>query len=102
MPIPSLPPMPKRDIESKDSQDTVFVSLRQGSRHEATIHDDTLLESVDHSRLFWSRIRATCRDAFAEFFGTMILVLFGDGVVAQVVLSHEEKGNYQSISWGWG
>ncbi|THC87475.1 hypothetical protein EYZ11_013077 [Aspergillus tanneri] len=32
----------------------------------------------------------------------MILVLFGDGVVAQVTLSHNEKGNYQSISWGWG
>lgn len=52
--------------------------------------------------LFWSRIREDCRDAFSEFFGTMILVLFGDGVVAQVVLSKETKGNYQSISWGWG
>ena len=28
--------------------------------------------------------------------------MFGDGVVAQVVLSNSEKGNYQSISWGWG
>ncbi|GAB7348696.1 hypothetical protein MBLNU459_g7439t2 [Dothideomycetes sp. NU459] len=28
--------------------------------------------------------------------------MFGDGVVAQVVLSNGEKGNYQSISWGWG
>ena len=28
--------------------------------------------------------------------------MFGDGVVAQVVLSGGTKGDYQSISWGWG
>ncbi|KAL1966294.1 hypothetical protein VTN77DRAFT_4647 [Rasamsonia byssochlamydoides] len=32
----------------------------------------------------------------------MIMLLFGDGVVAQVVLSNDQKGDYQSISWGWG
>jgi aquaglyceroporin related protein len=32
----------------------------------------------------------------------MILVLFGDGVVAQVTLSKDQRGDYQSISWGWG
>ncbi|EMR09454.1 hypothetical protein PNEG_02398 [Pneumocystis murina B123] len=30
------------------------------------------------------------------------MILFGDGVVAQVVLSGSTKGNYQSINWGWG
>lgn len=33
--------------------------------------------------------------------GTFILVLFGDGSVAQVLLSKEQKGNYESIAWGW-
>ncbi|RAL66044.1 hypothetical protein DID88_005705 [Monilinia fructigena] len=42
------------------------------------------------------------REPFSEFFGMFILILFGDGVVAQVVLSSGEKGEYQSISWGWG
>lgn len=28
--------------------------------------------------------------------------MFGDGVVAQVVLSEGKKGDYQSITWGWG
>jgi aquaglyceroporin related protein len=41
-------------------------------------------------------------DAFSEFFGTFIMIMFGDGVVAQVVLSDGAKGDYQSISWGWG
>ncbi|PFH55551.1 hypothetical protein XA68_18072 [Ophiocordyceps unilateralis] len=55
-----------------------------------------------HHSLLWPRIRAWGRDAFSEFVGTMVLVLFGDGVVAQVVLSNSTKGDYQSISWGWG
>lgn len=52
--------------------------------------------------LFWSRLRHLMREPFSEFFGVFILILFGDGVVAQVVLSKGTKGNYQSISWGWG
>ena len=52
--------------------------------------------------LWWSRIRDRYRFYFAEFLGTFILIMFGDGVVAQVVLSNGEKGDYQSISWGWG
>jgi aquaglyceroporin related protein len=52
--------------------------------------------------LAWSRIRTYLREPFSEFFGVFILILFGDGVVAQVVLSDGTKGDYQSISWGWG
>ena len=36
----------------------------------------------------------------AEFFGTMILILFGLGVVAQVVGA--QLGDHDSISWAWG
>ena len=52
--------------------------------------------------LLWSRIRRFLREPLAEFFGVFILIMFGDGVVAQVVLSGGTKGDYQSISWGWG
>lgn len=51
--------------------------------------------------LTWPRIRHALREPFSEFMGTFILIMFGDGVVAQVVLSNGEKGDYQSISWGW-
>ncbi|KAM0326109.1 hypothetical protein ACHAQA_006702 [Verticillium albo-atrum] len=50
----------------------------------------------------WSRLRCYFQDAFSEFIGTFFLVLFGDGVVAQVVLSRGTKGDFQSINWGWG
>ena len=54
-----------------------------------------------NAALRWPRIRRIFREPFSEFLGTFILIMFGDGVVAQVVLSNGEKGQYQSISWGW-
>ncbi|MEQ3554114.1 MIP/aquaporin family protein [Pseudonocardia nematodicida] len=39
----------------------------------------------------------------AEFAGTMILILFGVGVVAQVVTSSDGSlGDHDSIAWAWG
>jgi aquaglyceroporin related protein len=42
---------------------------------------------AEHQDLLWSRIRLALREPFAEFMGVFILVLFGDGSVAQVMLS---------------
>ncbi|MBW0114218.1 MIP/aquaporin family protein [Pseudonocardia abyssalis] len=39
----------------------------------------------------------------AEFLGTMILILFGTGVVAQVVTTPDGSlGDHDSITWAWG
>ena len=68
-------------------------------------------EELEHHELLWSRIRLALREPFAEFLGTFIMVLFGDGSVAQVLLSASNStstiapgmdgyGSYQSISWG--
>lgn len=61
--------------------------------------EQTVLREAE---LAWCRVRRYMQDPFSEFCGTFILVLFGDGSVAQVVLSSGTKGDYQSISWGWG
>nr|CCA23301.1 aquaporin putative [Albugo laibachii Nc14] len=42
------------------------------------------------------------RECLAEFLGTFVLVCFGDGVVAQVVLSKQTSGMYLSINLCWG
>jgi MIP family channel proteins len=42
------------------------------------------------------------RELLAEFLGTFILIVFGVGVVAQVVLSKQTAGSYLSINIGWG
>src|SRR5688500_17120876 len=46
--------------------------------------------------------RELTRELLAEFFGTFILIVFGVGVVAQVVLSRQTAGSYLSINIGWG
>jgi hypothetical protein len=50
--------------------------------------------------LGWPRVRHLFREPIAEFLGTFMILMFGDGVVAQVVLSEDKNGAYQSITWG--
>jgi glycerol uptake facilitator protein len=38
----------------------------------------------------------------AEFAGTLVLILFGVGVVAQVVTGDGALGDHDSIAWAWG
>ena len=45
---------------------------------------------------------ALSRELLAEFFGTFILIVFGVGVVAQVVLSRNAAGSTLSINIAWG
>ena len=46
--------------------------------------------------------RALVRELLAEFFGTFVLIVFGVGVVAQVVLSRGTAGSFLSINIAWG
>ena len=46
------------------------------------------------------RVPSIAGELAAEFFGTFILILFGVGVVAQVVAGG--IGNHDSIAWAWG
>jgi MIP family channel proteins len=46
--------------------------------------------------------KALSREMLAEFFGTFILIVFGVGVVAQVVLSKGAAGTSLSINIAWG
>jgi MIP family channel proteins len=42
------------------------------------------------------------RELLAEFLGTFVLIAFGAGVVAQVVLGKQQNGTYLSINLAWG
>jgi len=46
--------------------------------------------------------RGVSREMFAEFLGTLVLLLFGLGVVAQTVLSRQTAGSTLSINLSWG
>lgn len=97
---------------------TTFAEVAHISEHEARLrlglsaHQEhgALIDAEGEGKddaesnpnLAWSKFRRSIREPLSEFFGVFIMILFGDGVVAQVVLSGGEKGSYQSISWGWG
>eukprot|EP01006_Ploeotia_vitrea_P035192 TRINITY_DN65845_c2_g1_i1.p1 TRINITY_DN65845_c2_g1~~TRINITY_DN65845_c2_g1_i1.p1 ORF type:complete len:291 (-),score=18.76 TRINITY_DN65845_c2_g1_i1:41-913(-) len=56
------------------------------------------------------KLQGVVREAAAEFLGTFVLLLLGDGVVAQVILSRKNiddplssaAGSYLTIVLGWG
>lgn len=87
-------------------------SSAQKTRSSLGLHPQAPIdEEHDHgprSELLWSRIRTVLREPFAEFWGVAIMVMFGDGSVAQVLLSTGQTtapggngfGSYQSINWG--
>lgn len=47
-------------------------------------------------------LRDTPREAAAEFLGTFVLIVFGTGVVAEVVLSRRDLGTPLTIHLAWG
>lgn len=107
MPIPTKSPTVSHnsDIHTKGEVSSVSGSdvaacAEHGPGIDHKIAQDNVIESAPE--LLWSRIRHYMREPFSEFFGVFILILFGNGSVAQVVLSDDTKGSYQSISWGWG
>lgn len=69
---------------------TVNTYMETGAPINRSQTADKLKEA--NNALRWARFRRALREAFSEFMGTFILIMFGDGVVAQVVLSGGEKG----------
>ncbi|TVY71449.1 putative membrane protein [Lachnellula suecica] len=86
--------------KAEDTSDSEAAYAEHGPGVDHHIPQEDAVQA--QPTLLWSRIRHSMREPFSEFFGVFILILFGDGVVAQVTLSDGEKGLYQSISWGWG
>lgn len=84
-----------------DRNSAAYVTAHINSKHSSVVVQSEE-QKEQQSQLSWGKRREYCRYAFSEFFGTMILLLFGNGVIAQVLLSHGEKGDYLSISLGWG
>ena len=112
----TIAPLPSSEVQqtttSMAPQKT--SSTLHGTRGKLGLHPIAPVvdehDIADHSDLLWPKIRLALKEPFAEFWGTFFLVLFGDGSVAQVLLSTGQKtapggngfGDYQSINWGWG
>ncbi|OCL12285.1 aquaporin [Glonium stellatum] len=102
-----LHPVNSNGLE-KTSSHLRNTRTKLGLHPGASISEDH--DIAERQDFLWSRIRLVLREPFAEFWGVFIMVLFGDGSVAQVLLSAGQAsapggdgfGPYQSISWGWG
>ncbi|KAH9816733.1 aquaporin-like protein [Melampsora americana] len=70
-----------------------------------TINSD--IDGVGENSWHYS-LKLSTREYAAEFLGTCVMMIFGNGVSNQVILnssplvSSAEKGNYHSITLGWG
>lgn len=89
----------KRDVSGESSQASPYAE--HGALIDRSMTAEMKSRRGMNRALLWPRIRYHLREPFSEFMGTFILIMFGDGGVAQVVLSRGEKGDYQSISWAW-
>ncbi|KAI8826110.1 aquaporin-like protein [Fimicolochytrium jonesii] len=73
---------------------------------ESQISKDTVVDVAEHDVINHVklsplvRLRRQMREELAEFFGTFILIIFGNGVCAQTSL-HKNTGEYLSINFGW-
>ncbi len=69
-------------------------------------------ESGPRNRKRWRWQQSTAGELVAEFLGTLIIIAFGDGVVAMVVAALNQSGrgkvafaaqaDWLMIAWGWG
>lgn len=50
----------------------------------------------------WGTVRYALREPMAEFLGTLVLVVLGNGSTCQTKLSQEQYGAYSSENWAWG
>lgn len=84
-----------------------IVRARLGLQPEAPTHS-THDAPITELRLWVPQARFVLREPLAEFFGVLVMILFGCGSVAQVLLSTGKTsapggdgwGSYQSINWG--
>jgi len=75
-----------------------------GAEVQGPTRDDIIVEEPEppHKANPLTFVRHYFKEYFGEFIGTMILIIFGNGVNCQVVLTNFKQGEYLSISFGWG
>ena len=98
--------VPEQSVKHRTSHKAHKTRSALGLHPQAPIDEEH--DFGPRSELLWSRIRTVLREPFAEFWGVAIMVMFGNGSVAQVLLSTNQAtapggngfGSYQSINWG--
>lgn len=102
----------ERNSNLNDNDTSRQRSSLPDTRRALGLHPNAPLDKEDdiaeQQNLRWSRIRAILREPLVEFWGVVIMVVFGNGAMAQVLLSTGQTtapgangyGSYQNINWG--
>ncbi|EPQ26007.1 uncharacterized protein PFL1_06461 [Pseudozyma flocculosa PF-1] len=99
-----------KDDSTVKGSDTSAVETVDPEYVERGVIERTGTDGTDGELEFpnpWAKFRYKMREPFAEFLGTFILMTFGDGINNQVFVSQmldpsSPKGEYLSVSFGWG
>lgn len=83
----SISPLAQRIVTASSKHHHFRAAL--GLHRKAPIDQEH--DQGGHHEHLWPRIRLVLREPMCELFGVMIMVLFGDGSVAQVLLSQGSK-----------
>lgn len=93
---------------SKRDDDSNFFATAAARRDSlSSLYSESAISIVPTFPNAWARVRRVLREPFAEFLGTMLMIMLGNGVSAQVTLSENAnvspsgpKGGYlcQSVS----
>ena len=96
-----IPDDQKHTVHSDDStpslrqRPTTATSKHSHFRAALGLHKtapiDEEHDAAPHHENLWPRIRLVLRESFAEFWGVFIMIMFGNGSVAQVLLSEKES-----------
>lgn len=101
--------MPSESMDkASDEQDNIVVAAIDDyahNEHACLNFDDEYLMKYPN---WWSKYRLMIREAAAEFTGVALIIIFGNGVDCQAILSMNDgvaafpRGNWLSLAFGWG
>ncbi|CAB69639.1 plasma membrane aquaporin family transmembrane transporter [Schizosaccharomyces pombe] len=89
----------KPSIAEQDSSQDITMPPNE------IIAEESLDSGSDTETLYlnyWCKIRHFFREGFAEFLGTLVLVVFGVGSNLQATVTNGAGGSFESLSFAWG
>ncbi|SCU93990.1 LAMI_0E16292g1_1 [Lachancea mirantina] len=89
---------------TQDAELLLKEQLRQDADNAGVLCDELDSDDAEPTTFpnFWAKIRYYFREPFAEFLGTLILVIFGVGGNLQATVTKGAGGSYESLSFAWG
>lgn len=92
---PAYAKLPEELIEEENKS----TSALDGNEVGASEDEDADIMTFPN---YWAKIRYHMREPFAEFLGTLVLVIFGVGGNLQATVTKGSGGSYESLSFAWG